>query len=79
MYKLINNDVYGKAKRNLRNRIDVRLISNKQRKRIFKMDINAKLINNAVYGKTKRNLRNRIDVRLRSNKKEYLKWISMPN
>ena len=28
--KLINNAVYGKTKRNLRNRIDVRLRSNKK-------------------------------------------------
>ena len=30
MYKLMNNAVYSKAMENLRNRIDVRLISNKQ-------------------------------------------------
>ena len=30
LYKLMKNSVYGKTKENLRNRIDVRLVSNKK-------------------------------------------------
>ena len=30
LYKLMNNEVYGKARENLRNRIDVNLASNKK-------------------------------------------------
>ena len=37
----MSNVSYGKAMNNLRNRIDVRLVSNK--KRLFKMDIKTKL------------------------------------
>ena len=37
LHKFMNNDVYGKAMENLRNRIDVKLVSNNNKKRQFKI------------------------------------------
>ena len=41
LYKLMKNTVYEKTMENLRNRINVKLLSNK--KKLFKMDIQTKL------------------------------------
>ena len=41
LYKLMNNAVYGKIMKNVRNRINAELASKK--KRLFKMDIQTKL------------------------------------
>ena len=41
LYKLMNNATYGKEMKILRNKIDVKLVSNK--KRLFKMNIQIKL------------------------------------
>ena len=41
LYELMNNVVYRKLMENLRNTIDLKLVSNK--KRLFKMDIQTKL------------------------------------
>ena len=41
LYKVMNNAIYGKTMKNLRNRIDVKLISNE--KKLFKIYIKAKL------------------------------------
>ena len=42
MHKLKNNAVNEKTMKNLRNRIDIRLISNNNKKRLFKMDMKTK-------------------------------------
>ena len=39
----MNNAACGKAMENLRNRIDVKLVSNKKKDYLFKMDIRSKL------------------------------------
>ena len=41
LYKLMNDALYGKTMKNIRNRIDVKFVSNK--KKLFKMDIQTKL------------------------------------
>ena len=50
--KLMNNAVYGKAKENLRKKIDVKLVSNKKDQDGKALN---RLMNNAVYRKTMEN------------------------
>ena len=50
-YGLMSNAVYGKTMETLRNRIYVKLVSSKKKKKSFKIDIQTKLF--ARYLKTK--------------------------
>ena len=43
LFQLMNNAACGKAMENLRNRIDVKLVSNRKKDYLFKMDIRSKL------------------------------------